>query len=128
MTGKRTPRPRILKALILLLAAPIALVGSVALGQQQALVQLPKAGAQLVSATKSSGEKQQFAVPNSVSLLFSAPVLYDSGGTDVLQINGSIFQGIAVADLNGDGKADVVVANLAGPTSSGNGMLGLLLG
>jgi len=128
VAGKRTPRAHILEALILLIVSSAALVGHVALAQQ-VVVRLPKpAGAQPVSANQSSGEKSQLAVPNSVSLLFVPAVLYDSGGTNVLQINGSIFQGMAVADLNGDGKADVVVSNLAGPSSTGNGMLGLLLG
>jgi hypothetical protein len=131
VTSKRTPGARIIEALILLksIAAPMALFGLIAVAQQQALVQLPKAaGAQYVSSQKSPAKKPNLAAPNSVSLLFTPAVLYDSGGTDILQINGSIFQGIGVADLNGDGKADVVVSNLAGPTSSGNGMLGLLLG
>ena len=55
-------------------------------------------------------------------------VVYDSGGTDVLQTNGGIFQGLAVADLNSDGKPDLVVSNLAGPNQSGDGVLGVLLG
>lgn len=128
MTGNRTPRAHIPGALILLIASPMALVGHVALAQQQPVVQLSRTGTQHVSATKSSGNKPQLAVPDPVNLLFAPAVLYDSGGTDVLQINGSIFQALAVADLNGDGKTDVVVSNLAGPASSGNGTLGLLLG
>jgi hypothetical protein len=60
----------------------MALVGRVALAQQQRVAQLPRTGAQRVSANKSSGKKPQLAVPNSGSLLFALAVLYDSGGTD----------------------------------------------
>ncbi len=45
---------------------------------------------------------------------FQPAVIYDSGGTEAYSV--------AVADLNGDGKADLVVAN------SGSGTVGVLLG
>jgi len=55
---------------------------------------------------------------------FQAVVTYDSGGLDAVSV--------AVADMNGDGKPDVVVANECTPTNcsllSGTGLVSVLLG
>ena len=52
---------------------------------------------------------------------FQAAVSYDSGGRDALSI--------AVADVNGDGKPDLLVANLCVSNSNcSNGTVGVLLG
>jgi hypothetical protein len=50
---------------------------------------------------------------------FQPAVIYDSGGYAAMSV--------AVADLNGDGKPDLVVANWSG-VSTGDGTLGVLLG
>ncbi len=50
---------------------------------------------------------------------FQPAVVYDSGG--------QYAQGVAVADVNGDGKLDLIVAN-AGGESNGDGPLAVLLG
>jgi hypothetical protein len=58
-----------------------------------------------------------FALPT-LSQIFNPPVLYPSGG--------STAQSVAVADVNKDGKTDVIVTNGSG--ANGNGSVGVLLG
>ena len=50
--------------------------------------------------------------------IFSQPATYASGGT--------VIYSVAVADVNGDGKPDLVVAN--GNLDNGDGSVGVLLG
>lgn len=97
---------------------------------QGVLVSVSGNNAQKNGGQKNGGQKTKSSLaPASVgSPDFLSAVLYDSGGSDVLQTNGGQFQGIAVADFNGDGKPDVVVSNFAGPDGSGNGVLGVLWG
>jgi len=121
MTGRRTLNICVLRALVLLIAVTTVLISLAAPAQQA------NAG-QRVSVAKSPGQEPDPAEPDSGNILFLPAVVYDSGGTDVLQTNGGIFQGLAVADLNSDGKPDLVVSNLAGPNQSGDGVLGVLLG
>jgi len=51
---------------------------------------------------------------------FQPPVTYDSGSVDATSV--------AVADLNGDGKPDVVVAHVCDYCTEGTGTVGILLG
>jgi hypothetical protein len=53
---------------------------------------------------------------------FQTVVTYGSGGFDALST--------AVADVNGDGKPDIVVSNcsISGSACSGTGVIGVLLG
>jgi len=51
---------------------------------------------------------------------FQAPVSYNSGGYEPLSI--------AVADVNGDGKPDLLVANYWASSSNSNGVVAVLLG
>jgi hypothetical protein len=51
---------------------------------------------------------------------FQAAVAYDSGGSGALSV--------AVADVNGDGKPDLLVANFCGTGCSSPGAVGVLLG
>ncbi len=55
---------------------------------------------------------------------FQPVVIYDSGGTSP---NSNFVGAVVVADVNGDGKPDIVVANQAGSTS-GDGTVGVLIG
>ncbi|MGA9809968.1 MAG: FG-GAP-like repeat-containing protein [Candidatus Sulfotelmatobacter sp.] len=121
MTSRRTLKICVLRALVLLIAVTTVLISFAAPAQQA------NAG-ERVSVAKSPGQEPDPAEPDSGNILFLPAVVYDSGGTDVLQTNGGIFQGLAVADLNSDGKPDLVVSNLAGPNQSGDGVLGVLLG
>jgi hypothetical protein len=68
-----------------------------------------------------------FSVDGSVGVLlgngdgtFQAAVAYDSGGSGAVSV--------AVADVNGDGKLDLLVANLCAPECSDGGAVGVLLG
>ena len=64
------------------------------------------------------------ATPQVVGLNFANPVLYGSGGDQA--------ESVAVADVNGDGKSDLVVANFCASGSStcsgSEGSVGVLLG
>ena len=51
---------------------------------------------------------------------FQAPVSYNSGGQDAYSV--------AVADVNGDGKPDLLVANECASSNCSNGTVGVLLG
>ncbi len=120
MTCKRTFKTPILRGFVQFLTTSTFLIGL-------ALAQQPKAGTD-VSGNKSRGKEPDPIELSSASPLFLPAVAYDSGGTDVLQTNGGIFQNVAIADLTGNGQLDLVVSNLAGPNQSGNGVLGVLLG
>src|ERR1700722_19001476 len=79
-----------------------------------------------VSRSKKRTINSRATTPGS-SLSFLPAVAYDSGG--------DIVYSVAVADVNGDGKPDLVVANLCAKTSSSNcahglvnGSVGVLLG
>ncbi|MGA7633171.1 MAG: FG-GAP-like repeat-containing protein [Terriglobales bacterium] len=50
---------------------------------------------------------------------FGPPVNYDSGGSGA--------QSVAIADVNGDGYPDLIVANQSGSGDSGDGVVGVLL-
>ncbi|MFZ0199952.1 MAG: FG-GAP-like repeat-containing protein [Candidatus Sulfotelmatobacter sp.] len=120
MTVKRTPRSHILRALVLFLAVSAFLIASCAGQELNSRRDVPAAKA---------GDKGSVAVePDPANPVFLPAVAYDSGGTDVLQTNGGIFQNLVTADLTGNGKLDVVVSNLAGPNQTGKGVLGVLLG
>jgi len=51
---------------------------------------------------------------------FQSPVIYDTGGNSA--------NGIAVTDINGDGRPDVLIANACATSAcTGNGLIGVLL-
>ncbi len=120
MTCKRPRRARVLRTFVPLLIVSTFLIASSA-GQD------PKADRD-VSAAKTAAKESAAFESDPANPIFLPAVIYDSGGTDVLQTNGGIFQGVAAADLTGNGKLDLVVSNLAGPNNLGNGVLGVLLG
>src|SRR5437660_650043 len=73
------------------------------------------------------GSVSSRAAASGGSLSFLPAVAYDSGGDSV--------RSVGVADVNGDGKPDLVVANICAKTSSSNcahglvnGSVGILLG
>jgi hypothetical protein len=55
---------------------------------------------------------------------FLPPVMYDPGGTGF----SAGFFSVAVADVNGDGKPDLLVSNYYGCAGCANGSVGVLLG
>jgi hypothetical protein len=67
-----------------------------------------------------SHAKPHGANPMDANPLFLPEVTYDSGGTDYVFLDGS--GSVAVADVNGDGKLDIVVLNTQSST------IGVLLG
>jgi hypothetical protein len=60
------------------------------------------------------------AAPTSLGFTFLSPKTYDSGG--------QLAWKVVVADVNGDGKPDVLVLNDNGESGSGDGSVGVLLG
>jgi hypothetical protein len=64
---------------------------------------------------------------------FQAPVSYGAGGSGVGEArfnygDSSIDHSVAVADVNGDGKPDLLVANYCGVDCTTGGSMGVLLG
>jgi hypothetical protein len=144
MTSKSslTLKLRILTASILFIAVLIALIASAAPAQQadsaqrsakpsavprpattlaQGLAFAPRPGvgnAQRVSAARSQGEKAASAAPDSGGVSFLPAVTYGSGGY--------VAQSIRIADLNADGKLDIVVADWW--DTNNVGVVGVLLG
>jgi hypothetical protein len=78
-------------------------------------------GANRRRASAATSPEKQSDLPDSANPLFLAPVYYASGGG----APGSVV----IADVNGDGKPDLVVADDCGPNScSTEGEVGVLLG
>jgi len=103
MTGK-VSRNHLLGFVSLFITILIALLATTVLAQTAARPPV----------RPSSTEKASPAAQNSGNPLFVPPVTYNSGGSTM---------SVAVADLSGDGKADLVVANLEGTVAVllGNG-------
>jgi Big-like domain-containing protein/VCBS repeat protein/FG-GAP repeat protein len=148
MTSKHSPKlkPSILTASILFIVVLSVLIAFAAPAQQgdtgqsstkssaasatgipaQGMLSTPllrAANSQPVSAARLRGEKAASA-PNSGDSLFLAPVLYGSGGDRYVAVT---WASIAAADVNGDGKLDLVVTNTGG-NGSQDGSVGVLLG
>ena len=144
MTAKRILNMRILSAIVLFIVVLTVLIAFAAPAQQSGTAQpyekssvssvpmptIPSAQARLRPLLPESGNAQRVpaarlapVAPNSGSVSFLPVVTYDSGGSGSTSI--------AVADVNGDGKPDVVVANCIandGVSCGAPGILGVLLG
>jgi FG-GAP-like repeat len=98
MSCKRTPIAHALNAVPLFITILAILIALVAAGQLTGVGQL--------SAKPTVMPTTQDASPP----LFLPAVAYDSGGNDA--------ESVAVADVNGDGKPDIIVANKCGNSSN----------
>jgi hypothetical protein len=106
----------------------VVFVGLTSLGPQQGLAQplqqLPASvtvGANHGRGSVSASPGKQSDVPDSANPLFLAPVYYASGG--------GAPGPVVIADVNGDGKPDLVVADDCGPNAClTDGEVGVLLG
>ncbi len=113
MTRKNTRSTSVLRGIAPFIAVLIVMIALAALAQTR--------GAGQALGKSHAGDA---AVPSTVGPMGPVPpfflpaVAYDSGGND----QGGAFRAVAVADLNGDGKRDLVVANHTSNT------VGVLLG
>ena len=113
MTRQRSPKIRVLTAVAFVLAALTFLVAPTTLAQQtsaaQQSVTYPPALVPQDASASTSG-----------SISFLPAVAYPSGGYGA--------HSVEVADVNGDGFPDLVVANGEGITNTFDGSVGVLLG
>ncbi len=107
MTCRRAPKAHVLSVVSLLITIFAVLTALLA-------------PAELRGGVQPSAKATDVAMPQDASApLFLPAAIYDSGG--------QLGWYIAVADLNGDGKPDMVVVNYGG-NANGDGWLGVLLG
>ncbi len=118
MASQHTSKVKVLRlvAPFIAILAVIALVTVVV--TPAALTQVPQANQRHAAPAKS---RSQGALFNSAgSSLFLPAVTYDQGGVNALAV--------AVADVNGDGKPDLIVANECAKPACGTSSVGVLLG
>jgi hypothetical protein len=133
MTRQRTLNTRIPAAFILFftaltfliaLAAPAQQLDAAKLSANSSAASFPMmlgtAGIQPVSAAKLHVDRTAIVAQDSGNLSFLPAVTYGSGGYYTAQA-------VAIADLNGDGKPDIVVSNWY-DASGTHGLIGVLLG
>ena len=118
MASQRTRKVEVLR----LVAPFIAILGVIALVTvvvtPAALTQVPQASQRHAAPAKSRPQSGLFN--SSGSSLFLPAVTYDQGGVNALAV--------AVADVNGDGKPDLIVANECAKPACGTSSVGVLLG